>query len=481
MKTEEFKKLKDVKFYLENFVKIKPKKPGALIPFVLNEAQKDLFNTVNTHNRVIILKSRQIGFSTAMVGYFYHDTIMTPGTTTAIIGYNSDLTAELLDKVKTFLHSTPAHLRPTVEYNSKYEMSFPKMNSKILVLPSTVNVGRGYTLSNVLATELSSWENAEEKMMTLEASVPIEGKLVIESSPKGEGNHYHMMWVNDNDYIKKKYGWWWGYSRSEINIIRRRMNNPQLFAQEYGLSFLASGRSVFDKRMIIKMRSNVRRLGEKIILEDGTTHIVNEVKKLRIYKPPVTGGVYVISGDVSEGVEGGDYSFATVWNRRTGEEVAMFRGLVPPDVFGEMLDEWGRKYNNALMIVEVNNHGLTTLTILKQLLYPSLYFRLSKLEGTSLSSSDKLGWRTTRVTRPLMIDEFAQACREGELIIHSKEILDEMSVFVYDDNGNMCCPRNFHDDGIFSSAMAIQGFKMVSQRPLTQINYCEHLPENFSY
>ena len=481
MKTEEFKKLRDVKFYLENFCRIKPKKPGALVPFILNEAQKDLFNTVNRHNRVIILKARQLGFSTAMVGWMYHNTIMNSGTNTAIIGYNSDLTAELLDKVKTFLQSTPSHLRPTVEYNSKYEMSFPRMNSKILVLPSTVNVGRGYTLHNVLATELASWENAEEKMMTLEASVPIEGKLVIESTPIGEGNHYHMMWVNDNDYIKKKYGWWWGYNRLEIGVIRKRMNNPQLFAQEYGLSFLASGRSVFDKRMIIKMRSNVKRLGEKILLEDKTIHTVNEVKKLRIYKPPVDGEIYVISGDVSEGIEGGDYSFATVWNRKTGEEVAMFKGLVPPDVFGEMLNEWGRKYNNALMIVEVNNHGLTTLTILKQLLYPSLYFRLSKLEGTSLSSSDKLGWRTTRVTRPLMIDEFAQACRGGDLIIHSKEILDEMSVFVYDDNGNMCCPRNFHDDGIFSSAMAVQGFKMVSQRPLTQINYEEHLPSSYSY
>ena len=91
-------KLKDPKFYLENFTSIKGKKPGALVPFILNEAQKDLFNTVREWNRVIILKARQIGFSTAMVGYFYHDTITNPGTTTALIGYNSDLTSELLDK-----------------------------------------------------------------------------------------------------------------------------------------------------------------------------------------------------------------------------------------------------------------------------------------------------------------------------------------------------------------------------------------------
>ncbi len=57
--------------------------------------------------------------STAMVGYFYHDTITNPGTTSAIIGYNSDLTSELLDKVKTFYRTTPAALRPTIHYNTK--------------------------------------------------------------------------------------------------------------------------------------------------------------------------------------------------------------------------------------------------------------------------------------------------------------------------------------------------------------------------
>jgi len=69
-------KIKDPKFYLENFVKIKGKKPG-LIPFTLNEAQKDLFNTLNTATRVIILKCRQLGFSTAVTGYFYHKAITT--------------------------------------------------------------------------------------------------------------------------------------------------------------------------------------------------------------------------------------------------------------------------------------------------------------------------------------------------------------------------------------------------------------------
>lgn len=58
-------RIKDPKLYLERFCKIKTKQSG-LQPFILNEAQKDLYNTLNKHNRVIILKARQIGFSTAV-------------------------------------------------------------------------------------------------------------------------------------------------------------------------------------------------------------------------------------------------------------------------------------------------------------------------------------------------------------------------------------------------------------------------------
>ena len=137
--------LRDPKFYLENFTKIKTKKQGTLQPFILNEAQKDIFNTLRREKRIIILKARQLGFSSGITGFFYHDTIMNPGTTTALIGYNADLTSELLEKVKILYKTTPAELRPTIQYNSKHEISFPKLDSKILVLPSTVNVGRGAT------------------------------------------------------------------------------------------------------------------------------------------------------------------------------------------------------------------------------------------------------------------------------------------------------------------------------------------------
>ncbi len=474
---QRFNNTMDPKFYLENFCRIKGKTPG-LQPFILNEAQKDLFNTIRLHNRIIILKCRQLGFSTAVTGYFYHDTITTPGINTVIIGYNHDLTAELLDKIKTFYRTSPDQVKPTVQYNSKYEISFPKIDSKIIVLPSTENVGRGYTIHRALLTELSSWEKAEEKMMTLEASVPIDGKIVIESTPRGQGNLYHKMWMSDNDYVKKEYGWWWGYTREEIEIIRRRMNNPMKFAQEYELKFLASGRSVFDPESIERQRANELHVGDVVKLDDGTSHIVREEEGFRIYKPPMAGKFYCFGVDVAEGVQGGDYSTIHVWERSTGEEVGFYRGHMAPDRFANFLNRWGRKYNNALMVVEVNNHGLTTLTVLKQLMYPSLYFRPSKFETIGSPWSDKLGWKTTKLTRPLLIDDFAQGMRDGLLILHSKELMDEMSVFVFNDSNDMQPQEGFHDDCLFAAAIGYQGFKVLYDKPLTQLDYSLHTPSS---
>lgn len=477
---ELLRQIKDPKFYLENFCKIKTKEAG-LSPFVLNDAQKDLFNTLRRNNRVVILKARQMGFSTAATGYYYHKTITTPGINTALIGYNSELVTELLDKVKTFYRTTPVKMRPRIQYNSKFEISFPAIDSKIIVLPSTENVGRGYTLHNVLCTELSAWDKAEEKMSTLEASVPINGQIIIESTPRGQGNLYHRMWMSDNDYVKKEYGWWWNYTEEEIKIIERRMNNPSKFAQEYGLEFLASGRSVFDASSVRKQRKNQLLVGEMSKNSDGVDEFVRVVDDLRMYRQPQSSHFYCVGADIAEGVEGGDYSVAVIWDRMTGEEVAFYRGHIEPDKFAEKLNMWGRKFNNALMVVEINNHGLTTVTCLKKLFYPSMYFRPAHFEKIASPWSEKLGWKTTKLTRPLLIDDFAQAVRDDVLIIHSKEILDEMSVFIYDKNNNMVPQQGFHDDCIFAGGIGFQGFKVLYDKPLTQIDYTQHLPISGGY
>jgi hypothetical protein len=80
-----------------------------------------------------------------------------------------------------------------------------------------------------------------------------------------------------------------------------------------------------------------------------------------------------------------------------------------------------------------------------------------------------------------MIDDLAEAMRNGDILIHSKETLDEMLVFIYDANGNMVPQGGYHDDCIFSTAIAFQGFKVLYKEELSQLDYEKHLPTSFSY
>lgn len=475
-------KLKDPKHFLENYTKIKGKKAGHLIPFKLNEAQKDLFNTLKKWARVIILKARQLGFSTGVVGYFYHRTIYTPSTNTALIGYNSEMTSELLDKIKTLWRTTPEKLRPTLRYNSKYEISFPTLESKVVVLPASKTVGRGYTLHNCLATEAAFWDDAEEKLAILEASVPENGKLVIETTPSTVGTAFHRKWSVPNDYAKKEYGWWWGYSREEIDKVRRNMADDLRFFREYELEFDSTGMNVFPREIIRAQRKFILRMGDKVEMTNGEFWTVKPMMHgLRVYRPPQTGTPYVIGADIAEGVEGGDYSVAVVIDKLTGEEVAFWRGHVAPDKFGEMLNEWGRYYNCALVAPEVNNHGLTTVTILKQKFYPNMYVRPKKFDVPGLDMSQYLGWKTTQSTRPMMIDDFHTAIRNQEMIVRSKEILDEMMVFVFNKNMKPVAEEGWHDDTIFAAGIAVQGLKMVYVGDTSQIDYSQHIPQSSTY
>jgi hypothetical protein len=128
------------------------------------------------------------------------------------------------------------------------------------------------------------------------------------------------------------------------------------------------------------------------------------------------------------------------------------------------------------MVVEAEAHGNVVLDRLKMMLYPSLYFRPSRFDSIGNPWSDKLGWKTTKLTRPILIDEFEQMTREATITLHSKETIDEMTVFVFNDANNMVAMESYNDDCIFATAIACQGFKVISDKPMDQLNYAQHLP-----
>lgn len=283
------------------------------------------------------------------------------------------------------------------------------------------------------------------------------------STANGEGNLFHRLWVGASTGTNRftpLFFPWSANGRSVDWYEAKAADTPDwLMAQEYpdnpDDAFLRSGRPVFNLARLREIEPEKPRRGHlnerRQFVEDGGP--------LRIWKEPEENGKYVIGADPSQGMEHSDYASVHVISARTYEVVAHWHGLIDPDLLAtEVLDRLGRWYNNALIGVESNNHGLTTLKFLhKNCKYSPIYTERSPKYKRSVPT-DTLGFRTTQVTKPLMIDELNEALR-GSMQLWCEETLAELRTFVRDEKGKMA--GSPFDDRTISLAIANQMLKYV--------------------
>ena len=131
---------------------------------------------------------------------------------------------------------------------------------------------------------------------------------------------------------------------------------------------------------------------------------------------------------------------------------AEWHGHCDPDLFGDELAMLGNLYNQALIGCEDNNHGAVVNRALRRMGYPRLFYR-REIDDRTNHKTEKLGWLTTSVTKPVMVNSFAQACRDGA-VVPSKETVEEMCTFVMDDAGKMGAQSGLFDDRVIASCIA---------------------------
>src|SRR6266702_4479453 len=152
-------------------------------------------------------------------------------------------------------------------------------------------------------------------------------------------------------------------------------------------------------------------------------------------------------------------------DRNTAEIVAVWHGHIDGDQFGRQLEAIGRWYNMAFVGVERNFQGLAPLMTLRDLNYPRIYYR-ERIGSLGDPLTAEMGWKTTRETRPLMIDEMSKWLREERLHIYDTEIVDEMMSFVRYPDGQGRAASNAFDDRIMALMICIQ---MYIRNPMTEI------------
>lgn len=289
----------NTKKYIEEYLKIRDKN-SKIIPFKLNTPQMKLYNKIKElkqqHKpvRIIILKARQMGFSTLTEAILFKEVVTRHNVTAGIITHESKATNNLFAMSKLYYDNLPVQMKPKTVARNAQELIFNTkentgLNSKISCMTAGDGAGRSGTYNFLHLSELAFWPgDKKEAYISLMQTVPNnENSMVIIESTANGYEFYKELWdkavSNESDFIPFFVGWnelqeyQMPYTGFELTDEEKRLqeiygvtleqlewrrwcirNNCggdiEVFHQEYPISpeeaFLNTGSCVFDTQII---------------------------------------------------------------------------------------------------------------------------------------------------------------------------------------------------------------------------------------
>ena len=287
------------------------------IPFVFNKEQEILRNEVRRQEaegrpvRIIILKARQLGFTTAVAGMFYYRAATKKNINAMVVAHDAQSATGILNKHKTFYDNSIPELAPMRKSSNAKEMLFenpspkpsdrranPGMRSRIEIeTAGNPEAGRSKTIHLLHLSEMAFWPNTEKRtadqtFTALMQAVPNQpGTIVIiESTANGVGGAFYREWhravTGQSDFTPLFFPWH-QHSEYKMPVPKNFVADPEeqrlmelygidasriawrrwcissncggsldMFHQEYPAepeeAFLTTGRPVFDTQALTK-------------------------------------------------------------------------------------------------------------------------------------------------------------------------------------------------------------------------------------
>ncbi len=504
------KKNINTKKYIEEYVKIRNKE-SKIIPLKLNEPQAKYYNTIkelkkqNKPVRIIILKARQMGFSTETEAIFFKETVTKPNINTAIVAHKEDSTTNLFNMTKLMYNELPNEIKPEKKASNAKELVFNNqdgtgLNSKIKCMTAGgEGVGRSDTINNLHISELAFWQgNKKETLLGLLQAVPNNSNtmIIIESTANGY-EYFKELWDNavagKNDFVPLFIGWnelqeykmpYTGFELTKDEIQLQKLYNLSLdqltwrrwcianncggdeeqFKQEYPINpeeaFISTGKCYFDKVNITK---RIQELKDISPLKQGffsynydglkiTKIKWNEDKEgpIKIYEESKVNYPYVLSGDTAG--DGSDFFTGHVLDNTNGKQVAVLKQETDEITYTRQMYCLGIYYNTALIGIE-SNYTTYPIQELVRLGYPKQFVR-KKEDKYTQKHEQSFGFKTTLITRPLILAELQTIVKELVELIVDIDTLREMLVFVKNEKGRPEAQLGYHDDLVMALAIA---------------------------
>lgn len=450
--------------------------------------------------RSISLKPRQAGWSTLIAGINCHKMATSFYEKGIMLADKFARTQEVHGIYSTYVNNIPKEIRPMMAKNNSDEIFFDNPDQQARVTNPGLgsgfrsetaqdpNAGRSGTRKWAHLTEYAFYPYADSVDEGIQNSIPLaRGTRIFKESTaygmSGIGESFYSQWnaaISGDSIYKPFFVAWFeiddyalqvprGFilTKDEVdltkrcpdvtneNLVWRRLklkeyaagtesiySPEERFKQDFPSypeeAFLSTGRPVFD---LDKLKAHIKFLRENppevVNVRLAKQYLAMYPQYLTVFSPPVKGGKYIIGADVAEGVETGDFSNAPVFDVETLEQVAVFHGHIDPDHFGNILVDLAEVYNDALINPEINNMGSTTLQAIKQRGYLRVYMRAVYEQIEDSKETLKMGWRTTRANKQLMLSKLVAKYRDGEIRIKDVNLLKEMMNLSRESDGDV--------------------------------------------
>ena len=506
--------------FILHFLKIRDK-DGNVIPLRLNKPQQRLYDTIRQQwkagkpVRIIILKARQMGFSTLTEAIIFWLAITAFNVECMIVAHTSEATQNLFKMSKRFYDYLPEQIKPLQKASNGQELVFSRparykgtekgLNSRIrCATAGGEGVGRSSTLTAAHLSEFAFWPDPKlDTLIGLMQAVPDRpGTLVIIESTANGYEEFKKQWdkavaaqaEGRDGFIPVFFAWYeMDEYRREVPPGFTRTPEEEELAQTFGLddaqlawrrwcidnncggdlnkfhqeypatpdeAFIATGACAFNKSVLVMRRRQV----QDIHWERGMFRVEkDDAGRIQswMWEPDQRGPIRIrvkpednvpyVLGGDTAGT-GSDFFAAHVLDNRTGEQVAVLHHQFGERFFVEQIYCLGMYYNTALIGVETN-YSTFPQELLAWMEYPRMYVR-QRVDNFLNKMVDAFGFETTKKTRPLIIDGLKDVAKTAIETIYDFDTLGEMMTFVYDEQWIPQAEEGEHDDLVLSLAIA---------------------------
>ena len=439
--------------FIENYVKVVTIDSG-LVPFKMYDWQRNIVRSVFDNRFVICKIPRQSGKTTTLVSCILHLVLFNPDYKAAILANKLKTATEIMDRVKIAYENLPKWLQQGVREWNKTSVTLEN-GSKIVCSSTSSSAVRGSAYNFLLLDEFAFVPDqiAEQFFASVYPTITSgkTSKTVIVSTPNGL-NLFYKMWQNakngKSEFKPVEAHWWQVPGRdAQFKETTIRNTSERQWLSEYECEFLGS------QETLIK--------ASKVASLAFTTPILETEEGMSVYEHPMRGHIYAATVDSSRSI-GQDYNAMTVVDVTTVpyKVVCKFRSnTIPVPIFPEVIKQVGEKYNEAYVLVEINDTGQQVADILKDdLEYENVVTISIKgkkgqrvgegFGGGRVYSGVKMSSQVKKAGC-LILKEMIES---DKLILNDFDIIAELSTYILK-AGSYEATEGYHDDLISTLVM----------------------------